>query len=252
MAKKKTPDNDKKIFVLDTSVILHDHHSINNFQEHDVAIPITVLEELDNFKKGNDTINFEAREFIRFLDKLSGQYMLQNWIPLNGPTKGKFCVIMDESSTLDATKIFGDTKADHKIINAALHMQETNPGRKVILVTKDVNLRLKAKSLNLQAEDYETGKIKNLDNLYTGIKTLEHIPEELFELLYSEGAFPADALLEKRPPANQYFIFKNVKKSGLAYYNPVNGMIEKVEKRMAYGIKPKNAEQAFAMHAVLQ
>ena len=68
--------SEKKIFVLDTSVILYDHNCINNFQEHDVAIPITVLEELDNFKKGNDTINYEAREFILYIDKLSGEYTL--------------------------------------------------------------------------------------------------------------------------------------------------------------------------------
>ncbi|MDL5045272.1 PIN domain-containing protein [Oscillatoria amoena NRMC-F 0135] len=87
-ARKKS--NDRKIFVLDTSVILYDHNAINNFQEHDVAIPITVLEELDNFKKGNDTINFEAREFIRFLDKLSTKHnqSLQDWMPLNGPPRG--------------------------------------------------------------------------------------------------------------------------------------------------------------------
>src|SRR5690348_10140471 len=99
MAKKaadKAEKAERKIFVLDTSVILYDHNAINNFQEHDVAIPITVLEELDNFKKGNDTINYEAREFIRFLDKLSGQYTLSDWIPINGRGRGKFKVVMQD------------------------------------------------------------------------------------------------------------------------------------------------------------
>src|SRR5213592_4054156 len=93
---KSKSDGKPKIFVLDTSVILYDHNAIKNFQEHDVAIPITVLEELDNFKKGKDTINFEAREFIRFLDKLSGEYTLSYWIPINGPRRGNFKVIMNE------------------------------------------------------------------------------------------------------------------------------------------------------------
>jgi len=177
---------------------------------------------------------------------------LQDWIPLNGPTKGRFCVIMNEKSDPDATHIFGDNKPDHRIINSALHMQAENRDRRVILVTKDVNLRLKAKSLNLAAEDYETGKIKNLETLYTGISHLENIPEELFDTLYAEGEFAADLLFETLPSANQYFIFRNMRKSGLAYFNARSGMIEKVEKRQAYGIKPKNAEQAFAMHAVLQ
>src|SRR6186997_3028386 len=111
---------DRKIFVLDTSVILYDHNAIKNFQEHDVAIPITVLEELDNFKKGNDTINYEAREFIRFLDKLSGDYTLSDWIPINGRGRGKFKVVMQQSSGIDAEKVFGERKADHRILNAAL------------------------------------------------------------------------------------------------------------------------------------
>ncbi|MBP6414542.1 MAG: ribonuclease, partial [Bacteroidia bacterium] len=83
MAKKE-----KKIFVLDTSVLLFDHNAFYSFKEHDVAIPITVLEEVDRFKKGNDVINFEAREFIRSLDELSKKYLLNDWIPINGPTRG--------------------------------------------------------------------------------------------------------------------------------------------------------------------
>ena len=79
---------EKKVFVLDTSVIIYEHNSIMNFEEHDVGIPITVLEELDNFKKGNDTKNFEAREFIRLIDKLANGKMLHEWNSLNGKTKG--------------------------------------------------------------------------------------------------------------------------------------------------------------------
>ena len=156
---------EKKIFVLDTSVILYSHDSILNFAEHDVGIPIVVLEELDNFKKGNDTKNFEAREFIRLLDKLSKDFMLQDWIPLNGKTKGKFKVLMDHVSKVDATQIFNDDKNDHKILNSALKLKESAKDRKVILVSKDINLRLKAKSLDLLAEDYEPGKIKNVNTL---------------------------------------------------------------------------------------
>ena len=149
----------KKIFVLDTSVILYSHDSILNFAEHDVGIPITVLEELDQFKKGNDTKNFEAREFIRLIDRLAKDHSLQDWIPLNGKTKGCFKVIMDSDSTLDATQVFNDGKNDHRILNAALTIKEQEPKRRVTLVSKDINLRLKAKSLQLPAEDYETGKI---------------------------------------------------------------------------------------------
>lgn len=112
------PTKQNKIFVLDTSVILHDHNSLHCFEENDIAIPITVLEELDNFKRGNDIKNFEAREFIRILDRLSKDSTLLDWIPINGPGKGNFKIIMeDENLTTDAVKIFGN-KNDHKILNA--------------------------------------------------------------------------------------------------------------------------------------
>ena len=155
----------KKIFVLDTSVLLYSHDAINTFEDNDVAIPITVLEELDNFKKGNDIINFEAREFIRIMDKLSNRSTLTRWIQLKNQKGGKFKVIMNEQSDLDANKVFGAFKPDHNILNAALIMMHEYPGKKIVLVSKDINLRLKAKSLNIHAEDYETGKIKDLETL---------------------------------------------------------------------------------------
>src|SRR5437868_15052381 len=151
MAKNK---KERKVFILDTSVILFEHNSILNFDEHDVGIPITVLEELDNFKKGNDTKNFEAREFIRLIDKLAKGQMLHSWNPLNGKTKGSVKVLMDTKSAVDANKVFNEEKADHRILNAALQLQKEQRTRRVILVSKDVNLRLKAKALGLLSEDY--------------------------------------------------------------------------------------------------
>ncbi len=131
-AKKKEATVPKKIFVLDTSVIIYSHDAIMNFDEHDVGIPITVLEELDQFKKGNDTRNFEAREFIRMLDGLSSNHTLQDWIPLDGKSRGSFKVIMSNESSVDAEKIFDEKKPDHKILNAALTLKETYPDRSVI------------------------------------------------------------------------------------------------------------------------
>ncbi|WP_370090280.1 PhoH family protein [Ekhidna sp.] len=242
----------KKIFVLDTSVILYSHDSILNFAEHDVGLPITVLEELDQFKKGNDTKNFEAREFIRLLDRLAKDHSLQDWIPLNGKTKGCFKVIMDSDSTIDATQIFNDGKNDHRILNAALTVKEQEPKRKVILVSKDINLRLKAKSLELPAEDYETGKIKNVNTLTTGKTELEDINSEHIDELFKKNVIDRKKILvRKKFPANNYFILKSEKNSVLGYYNPTEDTVEKVEKQMVYGIKPKNAEQTFAMHAML-
>jgi len=121
---RKPKSAQRKIFVLDTSVILHDHKSIDNFDEHDICLPITVLEELDNFKRGKDTKNFEAREFIRMIDKLSANYTLQDWIPLEGSKKGKFKIVMDNGKLkVDAEKVFRDNKADHRILNTVLHLK---------------------------------------------------------------------------------------------------------------------------------
>lgn len=243
---------EKKIFVLDTSVILYAADAIMNFAEHDVGIPITVLEELDNFKKGNDIKNFEAREFIRLLDKLSADHTLQNWIPLNGRSKGKFKVLMNSNSSIDAEKIFEQQKPDHRILNAALQLKEEEKNRKVILVTKDINLRLKAKSLNLTAEDYETGKIKNVSSLHSGKTEVEEVDSEAINSLYENGhCQPASILSNTKPISNDFFILRSSKNSVLAYFNPVSKCIEKVEKKPVYGIKPRNAEQTFAIHAIL-
>lgn len=246
---------EKKIFVLDTSVIIYEHNSILNFAEHDIGIPITVLEELDNFKKGNDTKNFEAREFIRLMDKLAKGQMLHTWNPLNGKTKGNFKVIMDTGGTdaLDANKVFNEDKADHRILNAALSLQKEEKGRKVILVSKDVNLRLKAMALGLLAEDYTTGKIQNISSLYTGRTVIEDVDANMINLLYDKGYCPPKEILGKlEPEKNHFYILKSGKKSAMAYYNPANEMLEQVEKRSVYGIKPRNAEQTFAIHAVMK
>ncbi len=246
---KKSP---KKIFVLDTSVILYNHNAINSFEDNDVVIPITVLEELDNFKKGNETKNFEAREFIRIMDRLSSHGSLQNWNPLEFQNAGMFKVQMDENpiNGINAIKIFGENKPDHRILNAAIRVTEEKKGHRVILVTKDVNLRIKAKSLDIPSEDFETGKIKDLDSLYSGITLLEDVDPVAIDLIYRDGLCDAKDIKVEKPIPNHYFILRNDKSSVLTYYNPRLDKIERVEKRPAYKIMPRNAEQVFALHAI--
>jgi PhoH-like ATPase len=217
-----------------------------------VVIPITVLEELDQFKKGNDTKNFEAREFIRLLDKLSQDHMIHEWTPLNGKTKGNFRVLMNPENKLNANVIFGEEKNDHKILNAALYLKEHEKNRKVILVSKDINLRLKAKSLEIHAEDYETGKIKNINELEnTGKYMLDDVDPAAINKLYESGYIDAKTVLGTRKrKANAYYILRSDKNSVLAYYNPEENILERVDKKLAYNIKPKNAEQTFALDAI--
>ena len=243
------PLKKKKIYVLDTSVILFSHDSIMNFEENDIGIPITVLEELDHLKKGNDTINFEAREFIRMIDELSSNKMLNDWIPLNGKTKGKFKILVNQKTK---NNIFNDEINDHKILDSALNLQKEEKNKIVTLVSKDINLRLKAKSLNLKAEDYLTGKIKNLNSLDLEGQVLESVKDEVIDNIYENNIIEKKIIFpRKKLSDNSYYILKNSKKSVLIYFDADTDTINRVEKTPITGIKPRNAEQAFAIHSLL-
>ncbi len=243
----------QKIYVIDTSVLLHDHNCINSFEDNRIAIPITVLEELDKFKVGNEIKNFEARECIRIIDRLSEEDTLQDWIPLENGLGGTMRIILNANDdiTKNAESIFESRKNDHKILNAALKLQEEEPKCKVILVTKDINLRLKAKALNLPAEDFKTGKVKEAMIMYSGKSTIEGLDSEVIRRLYQDGRSVDTDVLGKEKQNNHYYILKNCTSSALAYFSSKAQEIERVDKVYAYGIKPKNAEQAFAMHAIL-
>jgi PhoH-like ATPase len=246
MAKKKD-----KIFVLDTSVLIHDHQAINNFENNHVAIPITVLEELDKFKVGNDSKNFSAREVIRFIDKLSGIGGLQNWITL-GNGKGDFKVILETNPKgINAEDIYAQGKNDHKIINSALYLKESEPNKEVIMVTKDINLRIKAKALGIYAEDYETGKVSTDAMEDASTLIVENLESDVIRNIFTQGKIDEGGILGDRKVANGYYILKNGKSSSLAYYNPLLDQLERIEKEFVYGIKPKNAEQAFALNALM-
>lgn len=245
MARSKT-----KLFVLDTSVILYDANAVLSFKEHDVAVPLTVLEELDHFKKGDTVVNLQAREFIRQLDKLSSANLLQEWIPLDGAELGRLRIVPEETAAVDARQVFGVDKNDHRILNAALALAEKEPQREVILVSKDINLRVKARALNLRAEDYQTVRVKDVDHLYRGKSDVEIEDPEPILRIYESGAIaPAAAGIES-PLANHYFILRSPQNSALVWYNPISGLLERVHKTPAYGINPRNAEQTFALHAI--
>ncbi len=252
MAKDNNIVSDKKIFVLDTSVILYDHNAFQNFQEHDVAIPIQVLEELDNLKSGNDTRNYEARSFIRIVDQLSKNKLINEWVPLKGKGRGNYKVVMDDiPNRVNAEKIFGEGKFDHRILNSALNLQEQFPQKKIILVSKDICLRLKAKALNLFSEDYETGKIKNVEELYTGKTITEKVPNKLIDELIRKKNLSVSATDIKTNHENHFFILNGRNKTAAAYYNPRNKELEYIPYQSVYNIEPRNPEQAFAIHALL-
>ncbi len=242
----------KKLFVLDTNVILHDSSCIHQFEHHDIVIPITVMEELDQFKKGNQALNFHAREFVRSLDTLSEDKIFNGGVSL-GANQGKIRIQLERDFHTDLARNFSPNKPDHHILNMAYHLWKENGSREVILVTKDVNLRLKAKSIGLVAQDYKSDQVKDLSALYTGYRTEEHIPSELIQQMYQvpfefvPSAFPfAHPMLP-----NEYVILRNGKSSALGIYDSAHEIIQRVDKVEAYGIVPRNAEQIFALNALM-
>ena len=245
-------DKKKKLFVLDTNVILHDSSCIYMFAEHDIAIPITVLEELDQFKKGNESINYHAREILRSLDNISEKKIFNGGIPI-GDGKGKISVLLDKTFHKDIKDSFTSGKPDHHILNIAYSLAVEQTSRQVILVSKDVNLRMKAKSIGLPAQDYTTDHVKDISMLYKGYRIEEGVSSELFQQLYSPSkAIDASSINDSTTLiSNEFLIMRNGSKSALGSYDSTDSTIRRIDKSSAYGISPRNAEQTFALNALM-
>ncbi|MDB5339636.1 MAG: PhoH family protein [Planctomycetaceae bacterium] len=241
-----------KLFVLDTNVILHDAGCLRNFEENDVAVPITVLEELDHFKKGNEDINFQARAFLRRLDELTGDVLATTGTSL-GDGLGSIRVVLEASSDQRLRTAFLEDCPDHRILSVALTLQQQEAPRPVILVTKDTNLRMKAKSFGLTAQDYSTDKVESMDKLYTGKRLIEGLESEVVNQFFVNGGHVPAAQLDcvTQPRANENFVLRNGSKSVLATYNPNEKAFIRIDKLSASGISPRNSEQSFAMRALL-
>ena len=207
----------RKIFVLDTNVLLHDYKCMHNFDEHDIIVPITVLEELDRFKKGNDMINYHAREFTRELDKLSGDKLFNGGLSL-GRGKGKLSIETGKTASGKLRASFPENTPDHRILAIAEHLHREQGGaRPVILITKDINLRMKAKSLGIMAQDYHNDMVQNIDDIFENVKSRDVTDETVISDMYEsmEGVPVGRFGLEKPPLAHQYFIFRNNSKRKL-------------------------------------
>jgi PhoH-like ATPase len=249
----KSSKSSKKTFVLDTNVILHDSTSITQFEEHDIVIPITVIEELDHFKRGSQVINLNAREFARKLDSLTGSALFNGGIPL-GKGRGKVSIALSKGLSDEIKEIFKEDNPDHRILSATYDVCKKRGFDKVTLVSKDVNLRMKAKAVGILAEDYTTDKIINVEELYSGKETVENFNHDLIEKLYQPPfEIPIKASLKKSKTEtvpNKYLVLRNSSHSVLAAMDLHNQILRKVDKNSVYGIKPRNAEQTFAIDAL--
>jgi PhoH-like ATPase len=236
----------KKTLVLDTNVILHDSDCIYHFEDNDIVLPMAVLEELDHFKKGNEVLNYHARAFVRIIEEYASEKMFEQGVVL-GPERGTFRVELNSTSE-ELSGVFSEDITDHRILYSAFELAKKEKQR-VVLISKDMNLRLKAKALGLEAQDYFTDKVASIDELYTGKSTEENVDSELIDTLYKapfEVPFE-DSGLKDPPYPWHHFIMKNDQKSALTVYNPNQDMLQRLDKRAAHGISPRNAEQLFAL-----
>ncbi|MDR1920114.1 MAG: PhoH family protein [Tannerellaceae bacterium] len=237
----------KKNFVLDTNVILHDYKCIENFQENDIFLPIVVLEELDKFKRGSEQINYNAREFVRELDSVTSGDLFLKGASL-GPGLGTLYVVTGDKYQEKIALSFPERSPDHRILSCALSVAERYPSMRTILVTKDINLRMKARSLGIEVEDYITDKVVDVDLFERAQETYEHINPDIIDKMYAqpEGIDPDELGFKTILKPNDCFILKSIRNSVLARYHPNTSKVKKVEKSNNYGIQARNAEQSFA------
>ena len=237
----------KKNFVIDTNVILHDYKCLKNFQENDIYLPIVVLEELDKFKKGNEQINFNAREFVRELDLITDDDLFTKGAQL-GEGLGRLFVITGQIDAPHVYDSFPEHIPDHRILAVTDWLTRKYPDMKSILVTKDVNLRMKARSIGLLCEDYINDKVMNVDIFEKSNEVFENIDPAQIDRIYSsrEGIDINEFDFKDVIHPNECFILKSDRNSVLARYNPFTHVVKRVNKTRNYGIEPRNAEQSFA------
>lgn len=241
----------KKNFVLDTNVILHDYKCLHNFEENDIYVPIVVLEELDHFKKGNEQINFNAREFSRELDLIADDTLFKNGASI-GEGKGRLFIIAGNEYPEAISNVFSDRTPDHRILADTYVIGKKFKTVKTILVSKDINLRMKALSLGILAEDYINDKVTNINIFEKNYEIFEDVPPEMIDQMYANGGISLDEFdFKSDVEPQECFIMKSSRSSILARYVPQSGKVVRVEKTRSFGIEPRNAEQAFAMSVLL-
>lgn len=242
----------KKKFILDTNVILHDSGCIHQFKDNHVFIPITVIEELDKFKKGNDVINCNARDFLRTLDALSGDMILNGGAQIDSG-EGKISILLEVPLDEKIRENFNVITPDVRILNIAYTLAKKHDFTNVVFVTKDVNLRLRARSIGLKTENYNSKYVENISDMYTGLKTLDNVGEELLDEFYQKPCEIHISRLGIKDEffSNENFIIKNGSKSALGIFDEAGQSLKRVQPRTCYGIKPRNSEQTFALNAML-
>ncbi len=238
----------KKIFVLDTNVLLFDAQAIYKFNDNDVVIPISVIEEIDRFKKDLNEVGRNARQFSRNLDNLRSKGSLSTGIKIE--TGGTLRVELNDEK-LQLPAMLAGEKADNRILAVAYNLLKKKSAKSVVFITKDTNLRLKADALGIPAEDYETSHV-SIEELYSGMGVFEVSSKEI-------TAFYTDRRLAFERPdlyPNQFVILRdqlNPSHSAVGRYDLRQGAILPIIKSPegVWGLHPKNVEQSFALDLLL-
>ncbi|MBY0371459.1 PhoH family protein [bacterium] len=239
----------KKTFVLDTSVILFDPLCIFRFDDNMVVIPITVLEEMDRFKKDQTEIGRNARQFARYLDEIRSKGSLTKGVPIGKTGTLIVDMVRDAESYLPSD--LRQEKADHRILAVALKLRHDRPNVPVIFVTKDVNLRVKADALGVVAVDFDPARVA-IEELYPGSMTFE-VPSEVIENFNQQKRYPIE---DRQLNPHEYVVLRDAKKPD----NIIAGRYDAAQKAVVplrvppngvWGIKPRNLEQSFVIDALL-
>lgn len=246
-----------KIFVLDTNVILHDCRAIRRFRDNNIVIPVAVVEELDKFKKGNDALAYNARGFMRDIDRITGDHGFgKDGLPI-GKGLGLIKVEPNHPFSAEYASMFVDDIPDHRILATAMWVRDNHPGVFVALVTKDVNLRLKAKAAGMAVQDYLTDKVEEqkIEKAQKEVQS-ERLSSELMQsLCYGpQTSIPRAEVVKERPAPNQLYKFswaESDKGVACAKYDDRQDRFVLVKSREAYGIKPRNDEQMMALDALM-
>jgi PhoH-like ATPase len=242
----------KKIFVFDTNILLHDYRSIFQFEENDIVIPMSVIEELDKFKKGNEQINYNARLVVREIERLANSPIFEEkkGVKLGDGLGNLFVLYHKEFSK--QKDIFIEDNPDNRILSVADYLTVKNPQKYVALVSKDINLRMKAKSLGINTEDYRNDAVKDIEKINRETDVIELASTEYIDLIYDKYEVSVDEVVGFKPNNSyNYYILKCGEQSILVHYNRQANSLKNVEKKKRFGIKPRNAEQAFAFHALM-
>ena len=241
----------KKIYVLDTNVLLHDPNAIFSFEDNDVVIPLVVIEEVDGQKRRQDEVGRHGRLVAHHLDQLRLQGKLSEGVSLR--QGGKLRIELKHETPRSLPDDLDPTKPDNQVIALTLQLREEHPETPVILVSKDINVRVKADALNLAAEDYETDKVVLKDeDLYDGMMTLQVPPEEIEAFTKTSVYTPQNG----RIYCNQFVHFKSLngtKSSALGRFDAETHQVMALApiKKEIWGIQPKNLGQRFAFDILL-